>query len=95
MSGQDAAAALDTLRSDAICWVIKAAVADGNSVTILADWTLARVAHMRRSLTPDLRRQVAEHYPDLECFAEAGTPHTPAHEGYIENGFAVSFPQEP
>lgn len=94
MSGDDGAPSLDTVRSDAIRWVIEAAIADGNSVTVLADWTLARVAHMRSGLTPGLRRRIAERYPDLEFFAEAGTPHMEAHEGYIENGFSVSFPQE-
>ena len=94
MSGDDGAPSLDTVRSDAIRWVIQAAIADGNSVTVLADWTLARVAQMRSGLTPGLRRRIAERYPDLEFFAEPGTPHMAAHEGYIENGFSVSFPQE-
>ena len=94
MSGDDGAPSLDTVRLDAIRWVIEAAIADGNSVTVLADWTLARVAHMRSGLTPGLRRRIAERYPDLEFFAEPGTPHMAAHEGYIENGFSVSFPQE-
>ncbi|MFH1518430.1 MAG: hypothetical protein ABIH17_11195 [Pseudomonadota bacterium] len=94
MSGDDAAPSLDTVRSDAIRWVIEAAIADGNDVTALADWTLARVAHMRSGLTPGLRRRIAESYPDLEFFAEPGTPHMAAHEGYIENGFSVSFPQQ-
>ena len=94
MSGDDAAPSLDTVRSGAIRWVIEAAIADGNDVTVLADRPLARVAHMRSGLTPDLRRQSTERDPDLEFFAEPGTPHMAAHEGYIETGFPVSFPQE-
>jgi len=89
MSADEAAPSLDTVRSDAIRWVVEAAIADGNELTVLADWTLARVAHMRSGLTPGLRRRIADRYPNLEFFAEPDTPHMAAHEGYIENGFGV------
>jgi hypothetical protein len=36
MSGDDAAPSLETVRSDAIRWVIEAAIAEGNGVTVLA-----------------------------------------------------------
>ena len=54
---------------------------------------IALVAHMRGELTPALKAEVAARWPGLEYFSEPGTPHNEAAEGYIEGGFAVSFPR--
>jgi hypothetical protein len=92
MLGRDDPPSLDPVKSDAIRWVINMAIAEGNAVTTLAEWSLALVAHMRDGLTPDLRDRIMQRFPALEYFTEAGTPHNAAHEGYIQNGFSVSFP---
>ncbi len=79
--------------SEAILWTVQRAVQGGNAVTVLAPWTKALVVHMRGGLTPEVKAAVAARWPGLEYFAEPGTPHNEAAEGYIEGGFAVSFPR--
>ena len=83
---------LEAIKSDAIRWIIETAVADGDRVLALVPWTLALVAHMRDGLTPQVCDLVARHHRDLDYFEEVGTPHCPAHGGYIQDGFSVSFP---
>lgn len=84
---------LDPIRSEAILWIVEEALRGGNEITTLAPWTKALVAHMRDGLTPALKEKVAARWPALEYFIQPGTPHNPPDEGYIENGFAVSFPR--
>ncbi len=84
---------LTAVESQAVRWVIDQAVARGNRVETLAQWSKALVAHMSDGLAPELKAEVEARWPDLTYFAEAGTPHNPPDEGFIEDGFAVSFPR--
>lgn len=84
---------LDPIGSDAIRWIVEEARRCGNEIIALAPWTKALVAHMRDGLTPALKEKVSARWPALEYFIENGTPHNEPDEGYIEEGFAVSFPR--
>lgn len=84
---------LDPIGSEAIRWIVEEAIAGGNEITALAPWTKALVAHMRDGLSPALKAEIAARWPALEYFIQPGTPHNEPDEGYIENGFAVSFPR--
>jgi len=84
---------LSLIQSDAIVWIVEEARRGGNEITALAPWTKALVAHMRGGLTPALKEKVAARWPALQYFIENGTPHNEPDEGYIEEGFAVSFPR--
>lgn len=90
---QEPPISLDPIGSRAIRWIVEEAIADGNKITALAPWTKALVAHMRDGLSPALKERAAAHWPALEYFIQNGTPHNEPDEGYIENGFAVSFPR--
>lgn len=92
MFGRDDPPSLEPIESASIRWIIEAAIAEGNRVSVIAPWTLALVAHMRDPLSAALRQTVAKRFPALAHFTEAGTPHNRAHEGYIDAGFSVSFP---
>lgn len=89
----DAPVDLSPVGSETIRWVIDQAVADGNRVVSLAEWTRALVAHMEQGLTDLLKADVQARYPALIYYEEAGSPHNPPDEGFIEGGFAVSFPR--
>lgn len=84
---------LSQIKSDAIRAIAERAIASGNEVTALAQWSKALVAHMRDGLTPHLKAEIATRWPAVEYFVQPGTPHNEPHEGYIENGFAISFPR--
>lgn len=84
---------LSQIKSDAIRAIVDMAIAHGNEVVSLAQWTKALVAHMRDGLTPVLKDQIAARWPAVEYFVQNGTPHNEPDEGYIENGFAASFPR--
>lgn len=84
---------LSRIGSQAIRWVVDEAAARGNAVVSLANWSKALVAHMRSGLTPELKADVAARFPALEYLCEPGTPHNEPDEGFIEDGFAVSFPR--
>lgn len=84
---------LSQIKSDAIRAVAELAIASGNEVTALAQWSKALVAHMRDGLTPPLKAEIASLWPALEYFVQAGTPHNEPDEGYIESGYAISFPR--
>lgn len=84
---------LSRIRSEAIVWIVEEARRDGNEITALAPWTRALGAHMRDGLTPALKEKITERWPALEYFIQPGTPHNAPNEGYIENGFAASFPR--
>lgn len=84
---------LTRVRSDAIRWVIERAVERGNRFVLLADWSRALVAHMQTGANESLKAEVTTRWPDLAYCIEAGTPHNEPDEGYIEDGFAVSFPR--
>ncbi|MFN3835986.1 MAG: hypothetical protein ACK4NO_08810 [Glycocaulis sp.] len=84
---------LSRIRSEAIAGILARALASCNEVASLADWSKALVAHMRLPLTPDLKAEIETRWPALTYFSEDGTPHTAAHEGYIDGTFAVSFPR--
>jgi hypothetical protein len=89
----EAPADLSPVGSPAIRWVIDRAVEGGNRVVSLAQWSKALVAHMERGLTAELKAEVAARFPNLAYYVEAGTPHNEPDEGYVEHGFAVSFPR--
>lgn len=84
---------LTQIKSGAIRAIVDIAIADGNEITVLAPWTKALVAHMRDGLNPALKDKITAHWPTVEYFIQSGTPHNEPDEGYIENGFAVSFPR--
>lgn len=84
---------LGPITSEAIRWVIDRAVAGGNRVVSLAQWSKALVAHLERGLTAELKKDVAARWPDLAYYIDAGSPHNEPDEGYTEAGFAVSFPR--
>ncbi|MEH6487687.1 hypothetical protein [Hyphomonas oceanitis] len=92
MFDRDDPPSLEPIESASIRWIIEAAIAEGNRVSVLAPWTLALVAHMRDPLSATLRQTIAKRFPALAHFAEPDTPHDRAHEGYIEGGFSASFP---
>lgn len=84
---------LTPIGSATIRWVIERAIEEGNRVTSLAEWTKALVAHMEQGLAPELKAEIREQCPALEYYEDAGSPHSAPDEGFIEDGFAVSFPQ--
>lgn len=84
---------LSEVGSAAIRWVIEEALASGNRLQALAPWSKALVAHMTERLDPALKAEIRSRWPDLEYFEDKGSPHNPPDEGFIEDGFAVSFPQ--
>lgn len=84
---------LSRIKSDAIRAIAEMAVASGNEITALADWSKALVAHMRDGLSPALKAEIAARWPALEYYSDDGSPHSEPDEGYIEDGFAVSFPR--
>ena len=84
---------LARIGSQAIRWVAGAAVADGNAVVEVADWSKTLVVHMRDGLSSAVRDQVAARFPELTFYEEPGTPHNAADEGYVDGGFGVSFPK--
>jgi len=84
---------LTPVGSAAIRWVIERAMADGNRVQALAPWSKAFVAHMTDGLEASLKAEIMARWPQLEYFEDAGSPHNQPDEGFIEDGFAVSFPR--
>lgn len=83
---------LSQIKSDAIRAIAELAIADGNEVVSLAQWSKALVAHMRDGLTPTVKAEIAARWPDVEYFVQPGTPHNEPDEGYIDGDDAVSFP---
>ncbi len=84
---------LTPVGSERVRWVIERAVERGNRVVSLAQWSKALVAHMERGLDEALKAEVSARWPDLAYYIEVGTPHNEPDEGYVEDGFAVSFPR--
>lgn len=84
---------LTPIGSEAIRRVIGRAIEEGNRVASLAEWTKALVAHMEQGLTPELKGEIRSEFPALEYYEDAGSPHNQPDEGFIEDGFAVSFPR--
>lgn len=91
--GTEEPVSLEPVRSEAIRWVIDRALADGNRVVSLAQWSKALVAHMEGGLSGDVREATRARWPQLEYFRDDGSPHNEPDEGFIEDGFAVSFPR--
>lgn len=83
---------LDEIGSPAIRWVVDCAIDHGNQVAELAQWSKALVAHMEAELSVEVRDAVQARYPELEFYQNKRSPHYSADEGFIEDGFAVSFP---
>ena len=92
--GTEEPVSLEPVRSEAIRWVIDRALADGNRVVSLAQWSKALVAHMENGLSADLQAAIRARWPELEYFSDDGSPHNEPDEGFIEAGFAVSFPRK-
>lgn len=84
---------LSQIKSGAIRAITELAIANGNEVSALAQWSKALVARMRDGLPPTLKAEIAAQWPAVEYFVQPGTPHNEPDEGYIENGFAISFPR--
>ncbi|WP_321491054.1 hypothetical protein [uncultured Hyphomonas sp.] len=84
---------LSPVGSEAIRRVIERAIEAGNRVASLAEWTKALVAHMEHGLSAELKAEICARYPALKYYEDTGSPHTPPDEGFIEDGFAVSFPR--
>jgi len=95
MHWQDPEAPVDLtpIESDTIRWVILRAIEQGNRVASLASWTKALVAHMEQGLAAELKAEIRARYPALEYYEDSGSPHTQPDEGFMEGGFAVSFPR--
>jgi hypothetical protein len=89
----DAPVDLSPVGSETIRQVIERAIEAGNRVASLAKWTKALVAHMEHGLSSALKAEICAQYPALNYYEDAGSPHTPPDEGFIEDGFAVSFPR--
>lgn len=84
---------LSPVGSETIRRVIERAIEDGNRVASLAQWTRALVVHMEQGLDPALKAEICAQYPALNYYEDAGSPHNEPDEGFIEEGFAVSFPR--
>ncbi len=84
---------LSRIKSEAIHWIVLRAIEAGNEVASLGDWSKALVAHMKTGLTPTLKAEIDARWPGLIYYSEDGSPHNPPDEGYVETGFAVSFPR--
>jgi hypothetical protein len=84
---------LSPVGSETIRRVIERAIEDGNRVASLSQWTRALVAHMEQGLSEGLKAAIRAQYPALEYYEDAGSPHNEPDEGFIEDGFAVSFPR--
>ena len=95
MDWRDPEASLDLtpIGSEAIRWVIERAIREGNRVVSLAEWTKALVAHMEQGLAPELKAEIRTKFSALEYYEDTGSPHNAPDEGFIEDGFAVSFPR--
>lgn len=93
MSWREPPADLTRIGSDAIRWIVERAVESGNEVASLGEWTKALVAHMKDGLTPALKTEIEARWPGLEYYSEDGSPHNHPDEGYLDSGFAVSFPR--
>ena len=91
--GPDEPVDLSPVGSAAIRWVIERAVGEGNRVVSLAQWSKALVAHMEAGLTETLKAETQARWPQLEYYKQDGSSHNEAGEGFIEVGFAVSFPR--
>ena len=89
----DAPVDLSPVRSEAIRRVIEMAIEEGNRVASLAEWTKALVAHMEHGLSANLKAEIRAQYPELDYYSDEGSPHNAPDEGFIEDGFAVSFPR--
>ena len=48
---------------------------------------------MEGGLSGDVRKATRARWPQLEYFRDDGSPHNEPDEGFIEDGFAVSFPR--
>lgn len=92
-SDPESAPDLSGVNSAPIRWVIERAVTGGNRLISLAPWSKALVAHMLDGLTPALKADVEAAWPGLEWYSDAGSPHNPPDEGFIDGAFAVSFPR--
>lgn len=84
---------LSRIGSPAIRWIAERAVEGGNEAVSIAQWTKALVVHMRSGLTPELKAEVTARHPQLHYYCEPGSPHNEPDEGYLEDGFAISFPR--
>ena len=89
----DRETSLERIASEPILWVVNAAVGDGNAVVEVADWSKSLVVHMRDGLSASLRERAQTRFPDLEFYEEPGTPHDAPDEGFVDQGFGVSFPR--
>ena len=89
----DAPADLSSVGSETIRWVIERAIGTGNRVASLAPWTKALVAHMEQGLTAELKAEICARFPGLDYYEDPGSPHNQPDEGFVEGGFAVSFPR--
>ena len=84
---------LSPVGSETIRRVIEQAIEAGNRVVTIAEWTKALVVHMEQGLSDALKAEIRARYPELEYYEDAGSPHNEPDEGFIEDGFAVSFPR--
>lgn len=83
---------LDGVNSEAIRWIVEAAQAEGGEVAEVADWSEARVVHMKTGLPVDLKTRVEARWPHLRYYAEPGSLHNAPDEGYADGRFHISFP---
>ncbi|MAN45787.1 MAG: hypothetical protein GYB49_02595 [Alphaproteobacteria bacterium] len=84
---------LQSVESAAIREIAGRAMQQGNQVSGIAPWSKALVVHMAYSLSETLKAEICAQYPGLEYYREEGSPHNPPDEGFIDGGFAISFPR--
>lgn len=90
---EDGPVPLDSIRSEPIRLIARMAAGEGNAVVEVAEWSRATVVHMRDGLSAGLRARLRERFPDVEHYEQPGTPHDAPDEGFVKDGFGVSFPR--
>ena len=83
---------LNEITSDSIRWVVIRAMKFGVHPVVIADWSNARVVHMGGALPDELRGPVLFERSELEFYRNGGDPHNTADEGFMHEGWCVSFP---
>ena len=83
---------LNSISSPGIRWVVDQAIAMGMEVEVIAEWSEARVVHMKGPLPDELRAPVLMQRPDLEFYRNGGDMHNAPDEGFMQDGWCVSFP---
>jgi hypothetical protein len=74
---------------------VEMAIHAGNSIKVISlDWKPKQVVFMEKAMSRSLCDSIKMAYPELEYLQEAGTPHNPATEDFVDrkNDVCLSFP---